>query len=239
LDLAGGWLDQPWVSELCSGYVVDISLEPTIEFKTRSGMATSTRESAIELWGDGLPEGQDPWKLAKMLFCWDNPPGTQEVSGAQDAIGICVPGLSISRYAGEYWPVDTEHLMDPDIIRFLESSLHLIHLGKRSPYYNPLVSTRLGVRTVRRYADAVSLLIEAILSMDPNNFGRAMKAQFEAQTTLFPEMVTPKVQQAIDGLYERRGVSGWKLAGAGGGGYLVFVAPEPQPGTLKVKIRAG
>jgi len=29
----------------------------------------------------------------------------------------------------------------------------------------------------------------------------------------------------------------WKLAGGGGGGYLVLVADKPIPGTMKVKIR--
>src|SRR5690606_23744560 len=75
IDLAGGWLDQPFVSELYPGPVLTISLEPTASFNERSGMATSTRNKAIDLWGPRLPAG-DPEKLAKILFCYDNPPGT-------------------------------------------------------------------------------------------------------------------------------------------------------------------
>ncbi len=85
IDLAGGWLDQPFVSQHYPGPVLTISIEPTITFNERSGMATSTRNHALDLWGPKLPPG-DPEKLAYILFCYDNPPGTVEVSGAQDTI---------------------------------------------------------------------------------------------------------------------------------------------------------
>jgi MtaA/CmuA family methyltransferase len=39
IDLAGGWLDQPFVSSYYPGPVLTISLEPTIEFNERSEMA--------------------------------------------------------------------------------------------------------------------------------------------------------------------------------------------------------
>ena len=43
LDLAGGWLDQPFVSKHGAGAVLTLSLEPVIEFNERSGMASSSR----------------------------------------------------------------------------------------------------------------------------------------------------------------------------------------------------
>jgi galactokinase/mevalonate kinase-like predicted kinase len=30
---------------------------------------------------------------------------------------------------------------------------------------------------------------------------------------------------------------GWKLSGAGGGGYLIFVSDKPMRGAMKIKIR--
>ena len=41
IDLAGGWSDQPFVSKYYPGSVITISLEPTIQFNERSGMASS------------------------------------------------------------------------------------------------------------------------------------------------------------------------------------------------------
>ena len=104
IDLAGGWLDQPFVSKHHPGSVITLSIEPTLDFNERSGMASSTRNAAIELWGTRLPLG-DHEKIAKILFCYDNPPGTTEISGSQDAIGIVFPGLAKAYYEGEYWPI--------------------------------------------------------------------------------------------------------------------------------------
>jgi len=86
IDIAGGWLDQPFVSKFYSGPVLTISIHPTIEFNERSGDGHQHPAAAIEMWGSRLPGG-DPEKLAKMLFCYDNPPGTTEISGSQDAMG--------------------------------------------------------------------------------------------------------------------------------------------------------
>src|SRR5690606_38222375 len=67
INLAGGWLDQPFVSKLHPGPVIVASIEPTTEFQLRSGMATSTRQTAKRLWGNRLPLG-DPIELARVLF---------------------------------------------------------------------------------------------------------------------------------------------------------------------------
>jgi cytidyltransferase-like protein len=93
IDLAGTWIDQPYVSKFGGGWAVTASIEPTIDFNERSGMATSTRKKAIELWNDFLPM-ENPEKLAKILFRYDNDPGTKDISGSQDSIGITMPGIN-------------------------------------------------------------------------------------------------------------------------------------------------
>jgi len=104
IDLAGTWIDQPYVSKYHPGAAITASLEPTIEFNERSGMATSTRKKAIELWNYHLPL-EKPEKLARLLFRYDNDPGTTEVSGSQDSIGITMPGINKFWFdRGNYWP---------------------------------------------------------------------------------------------------------------------------------------
>ncbi len=115
IDLAGTWIDQPYVSKYCPGAAITVSIEPTIEFNERSGMATSTRKKAIELWNNQLPL-EKPEKLAKTLFRYDNDPGTTEVSGSQDSIGITMPGINKFYYdKGKYWPSKFETISDPEI----------------------------------------------------------------------------------------------------------------------------
>jgi hypothetical protein len=108
IDLAGGWLDQPFVSRHHPGPVITISLEPTLAFNERSGMASSTRRHALDLWGPKIPPG-DLEKLARILFCYDNPPGTEVISGSQDSIGLVYSGLAYAYYEGGYWPTRIEH----------------------------------------------------------------------------------------------------------------------------------
>jgi len=61
LQMAGGWIDQPFVSALNPeppGSMVVVSLNPTVRFMDRCGMATGTRVVARALWGDAWPAGR-------------------------------------------------------------------------------------------------------------------------------------------------------------------------------------
>ncbi|MEX2754103.1 MAG: adenylyltransferase/cytidyltransferase family protein, partial [Candidatus Sigynarchaeota archaeon] len=169
VDLAGGWLDQPFVSKYYPGAVITLSIEPTIEFNDRSGMAASTRKNAIDLWGPRLPPG-DPEKLAKILFCYDNPPGTKEISGSQDAIGIVFPGLNKSWYEGEYWPKYIESVHSEEILRFIEKALYLIPLGPRPPGFHVLNNTRIDRQGAKALSEATDRCWEAILHRDLKGF---------------------------------------------------------------------
>jgi cytidyltransferase-like protein len=140
IDLAGGWLDQPYVNNLYPGPVLTISIEPTIEFNNRSGMSSSTRNKAIELWKAQLPSG-DPEQLAKILFSYENPPGTKNIAGSQDALGIVLPGLNQLNYKASYWPHNIKSVQDESILSFIENHLYLIPLDPRDNDYDVLSNT--------------------------------------------------------------------------------------------------
>jgi cytidyltransferase-like protein len=234
IDLAGGWLDQPWVSRHFPGPVITISLEPTLEFNERSGMASSTRRSAIDLWGYNIPPGNYE-KLAKILFCYDNPPGTQVISGSQDSIGITFPGLAKAHYEGKYWPSRIEHIRDPRILGFVESSLYLITLTPRRTEFDVLADTRIDCAGAKVLADAAEGCWDAILACDIRSFGKYFRESFEAQIAMFPHMMNDAVADLID-RYRQRAL-GWKLSGAGGGGYLILVSDKPIENAVRIIAR--
>lgn len=52
---------------------------------------------------------------------------------------------------------------------------------------------------------------------------------------MFPNMLTPTIQMLIE-QYGPQAL-GWKISGAGGGGYVIFVAEQPIPDAVRVIIR--
>ncbi len=234
IDLAGGWLDQPFVSQHYPGAVITISIEPTLQFNDRSGMASSTRRAAIDMWGPRLPVG-NPEKLAKILFCYDNPPGTKEISGSQDAIGLVFPGMAKANYAGEYWPTSIERLQDELALQFVENALYLVTLGPRHAEYDVLADTRITPERAKALADPTEVCWQAIQQRDIQAFGRSIRESFEAQIAMFPNMMNDSVARLIE---KYRDVAlGWKLSGAGGGGYLILVSDRPIENAVRVIAR--
>ncbi|MCX6176789.1 MAG: adenylyltransferase/cytidyltransferase family protein [Bacteroidetes bacterium] len=239
LDLAGGWLDQPFVNCLASGPVITISVEPTVDFNHRSGMSSSTRKAAIELWKTRIPDGNREL-LAKTLFCFENPPGTKDVAGSQDAIGLVYPGLNCIEYgeAGSFLPNKIETILDEDILTFLESRLWLMPLGEREAGYSVLENTQMSSAAAAALAAAAENLFLAATNKDALALGKAMTASFEAQIEMFPNMTSSSIQNTIQQYYEESPtILGHKLSGAGGGGYLVLFSEHPIDNTLQIKIR--
>jgi cytidyltransferase-like protein len=236
LDLAGGWLDQPFVSRYGAGPVLTISLEPTVEYHERGGMATSTRRKAIQLWQTHLPEG-DLERTARTLFAFENPPGTTQFSGSQDSIGIVYPGLNRLDYCGRFWPEKIVPARDEATLSWLEQHLQLVPLGPRVGSFNVNRGRRITPARVRALAAAANACWEAILRRNPVEFGAQVKASFEAQIGLFPAMSNRAVRATIREYADR--AHGWKLSGAGGGGYLVLVVKSKLPGLVSLKIRRG
>jgi cytidyltransferase-like protein len=234
IELAGGWLDQPYVSKHYPGPVVTLSIEPTLEFNERSGMAGSTRRHMREIWGAKIPPG-DYEKLAKILFCYDNPPGTKIISGSQDSIGLVFPGLAYAYFDGEYWPKYIEHRLDEPLLFFLEKTLYLMPLGPRYADFDVMTNTHFDRAHAKALADATDENWKAILDQDIGKFGSSLRAMFEAQVAMFPAMLNERVSAVIE---KYRDIAlGWKLTGAGGGGYLIVASDKPIPHAVRIVAR--
>lgn len=234
IDLAGGWLDQPYVNKFAKGPVLTISIEPDYEFNNRSGMSTSSRKAAVEMWQVDIPEG-DKETLARMLFCFENPPGTEYVSGSQDAIGIVMPGLNRLDYDNNYWPVNIDSVRDTDILDFIEQNIWLIPLSPRRGDYDVLADTKIDEAGARCLADAADKCWKAILNKDIDAWGKATTESFRAQIAMFPNMAPDYVLDAVNEHIDN--VKGIKISGAGGGGYLVIVNDEPVKNAIQIRIR--
>lgn len=238
LDLAGTWIDQPYVSCFGAGWALTISLEPTIEFMERGGMSTSTRNAAKKIWPYQLPNDNSE-TLAKMLFCFENDPTRQgHVSGAQDAIGICMPGLNRHYYNNNYWPEKIESCIDEEILTWLEEHICMIPMFPRREGVSVVAGKQITPEGVKRLSSAADNCWEAIINRDLNTFASAFQASFDAQIEMFPSMMQPGVQEFID-LYRDKALA-WKMSGAGGGGYLALVcrSEEEMPAeAVRIKIR--
>lgn len=234
LDLAGGWLDQPFVSKCCSGSVITISIEPDYDFNDRSGMSSSTRKKAIQLWQTDIPE-KDAELLAMTLFSFENAPGTKCISGSQDSIGIVFPGVNKLIYDGEYWPSNIIKNVNEDILEFIEKHLWLITLYPRSSDYDVLLDTNINTLNAKDLSDAAEDCWNAIQNKNLYDFGQAFIKSFEAQIKMFPHMVNNDILDQIE-KYKSSSL-GWKLSGAGGGGYLILISDKPILNAIQIRIR--
>ena len=238
LDLAGTWIDQPYVSVHHPGWAITISLEPTFEVRDRCGLSTSTRRMIQKIWPVKLPK-MDPETLARLVFCFENNPEREDgiISGAQDAIGICMPGLCRHYYDNNFWPKKIETCTDEMTLRFLEEHLVMVPMEPRKPGCSVIEGRDITPAKVKALADAADVCWDAILRHDLPSFAAAYKSSFEAQTAMFPGMLRPTymgnecedgsfITETIDLYSAMDGVLAWKMPGAGGGGYLALVVDD-------------
>lgn len=245
LDLAGTWIDQPYVSCYAPGWAITISLEPTFEVRERCGLSTSTRNMIKKIWPLELPD-MEPETLARLVFCYENNPERSDgiISGAQDSIGICIPGLCRHYYDNQFWPSKIETCNDESILSWLESHLVMIPMEPRKPGCSVVEGKDITREKVLVLAKAADDCWEAIMNKDLEAFAAAYKASFDAQVAMFPGMVNPadgssgssgsrvqgfKSSRVQEFIYQWKDkVLAYKMPGAGGGGYLACVVENAE-----------
>ena len=244
LDLAGTWIDQPYVSCHAPGWALTISLEPSFEIRDRCGLSTSTRNVIKRIWPYQLPN-MDPETLARLVFCFENHPEREDgiISGAQDAIGICVPGLCRHYYDNHFWPDKIETCEDETVLCWLENHLCMIPMEPRKHGCSVVEGMDITKTKVENLAKAADDCWYAIMNTDLDLFAKAYNDSFNAQVSMFPAMIQGCVQEYIDKYSALEDVLAWKMPGAGGGGYLACVVNdtekfcEKHPEAIKLKIR--
>ena len=111
----------------------------------------------------------------------------------------------------------------------------LINLSPRESDFDVLSDTQIDTERARSLAIAADEVWKAIEAKDLKAFGSGIRNSFEAQVAMFPNMVNPYIREQID--YYSAESLGWKISGAGGGGYLVLAADHPIKNGIQLKIR--
>ncbi|HLP77346.1 MAG TPA: hypothetical protein VK327_10545 [Candidatus Paceibacterota bacterium] len=244
LQLAGGWIDQPFVSQhnpKPPGSMVVVQIEPDFRPMDRSGIASGTRAIATKLWNGRLPK-RPLDELVRELYEVENK-GKADPSGSQDMIGLIYPGVNRLDYdfnvQGGVFPSHIESCNSSAVARWLSKVLYLIPVEPRPEGYSPLGIKNLEPKWVARLGQSGKDCYDAIVNRDAKALGAALNLNMKCWETLMPHIVKhPLIRLDLLALLKayQRQYLGAMYSGCGGG-YLIVVSNEPVPGAFKVNVR--
>jgi hypothetical protein len=245
LALAGGWIDQPFISRhnpTPPGAMVVVGVQPEFRFMDRCGMGTSTRQVAARLWAGQLPQ-RDPQDMVQELYAAEND-GKAEPSGSQDMAGLIYPGINRLDYdfdyKGGYFPAHIESNNDPQIAAWLENVINILPVAPRPAGYSPFGDDdNLDPEWISRLGQTGRDCFSAICDQDITALGASMNECMRCWETILPHTVrhpllTVDLMELL--AYYQEHYPGAMYSGCGGG-YLYVVSTEPVPGALKVHVR--
>jgi hypothetical protein len=244
LQLAGGWIDQPFVSQhnpKPPGSMVVVQIEPDFRPMDRSGIAGGTRAVAMKLWNGRLPK-RPLDELVRELYEAENE-GKAEASGSQDMIGLIYPGVNRLDYDyrvhGGVFTSHIESCRSQKVARWLSQVLNLIPVEPRPDGYSPLGVKNLKPGWVAKLGQSGKECYEAIVRMDAKALGASLNLTMKCWETLLPHVVRHPALRVelmpILSAYQKQ-YPGAMYSGCGGG-YLIVVSEKPVPGAFKVKVR--
>ena len=244
LQLAGGWIDQPFVSQhnpKPPGSMVVVQIEPDFRPMDRSGIASGTRAVAMKIWKGKLPN-RPPEELARELYEVENN-GKAEPSGSQDMIGLVYPGVNRLDYDfkihGGVFPSHIESCNKTKVARWLEKVLHLIPVEPRPDGYSPLGVKNLEPKWVAKLGQSGRDCFAAIAKMDVKKLGDSFNLNMKCWEALLPHVVRhPALRVDLMPILQayQKQYPGAMYSGCGGG-YLIIVSKEAVPGAFNVNIR--
>ncbi len=242
--LSGGWIDQPYVSKhnpSPPGSMVVVAVEPQFRFMDRSGICGSTREIALKLWNNKLPDAP-PEELVRILYETENK-GKAEPSGSQDMIGILYLGVNRLDYDVNVnkgiFPAHIESNNDPEVASWLNDVIQVVPVGPRPDGYNPLGRKSFSPEWVARLGQSGKDCYDAIVNKSLEALGAAFNECMLCWHTILPDIVehpTLKIDLSALLKYYQSTYPGAMYSGCGGG-YLYVVSNEPVPGSFRLKVK--
>ena len=244
LQLAGGWIDQPFVSRhnpQPPGSMVVVQIEPDFRPMDRSGIASGTRAVAMKLWKGKLPN-RPPEDLARELYEAENQ-GKAEPSGSQDMIGLVYPGVNRLDYdfkvQGGVFPSHIESCNRLQVASWLSKVLHLMPVEPRPDGYSPLGIKNLSPIWVAKLGQSGEDCYDGIVKMDVKKLGASLNLTMKCWETLLPHVVRhPSLRVQLMPILQayQQQYLGAMYSGCGGG-YLMVVSEKPVPGAFQINIR--
>jgi len=243
LQLAGGWIDQPFVSRhnpTPPGSMVVVQIAPNFRCMDRSGIASGTRAVAMKLWNGKLPK-RPLDQLVRELYDAENR-NKKDPSGSQDMIGLVYPGVNRLDYdfniEGGVFPGHIESCNSRKVARWLSNVLHLIPVEPRPEGYSPLGIKNLAPHSVARLGRSGRDCYDAIVKMNAGKLGASLNLNMSCWEKLLPHVVRhPLIRVDLTGLLKAYQLQylGAMYSGCGGG-YLIVVSDKPVPGAFKVEV---
>lgn len=244
LQLAGGWIDQPFVSKSNPkppGSMVVVQIEPDFRPMDRSGIASGTRQIAMKIWNGKLPN-RAPEKLVRELYDAENR-GKKNPSGSQDMIGLVYPGVNRLDYdfnfEGGIFPSHIESCNEIKVARWLEKVLHLIPIEPRPDGYHPLGVKNLEPKWISRLGESGKNCFDSIVKMDLAALGDSLNETMLCWEKVLPQVVAhPLIKLDLKKILRayQNDFPGAMFSGCGGG-YLIVASKEKVPGAFQVNVR--
>jgi hypothetical protein len=242
--LAGGWIDQPFVSR-CDpsppGSMVVIAVHPDFRFMDACGIGTSTRKIAQKLWGSRIPERPRD-ELVRELYKEENKDRT-EPSGSQDMVGLVYPGVSRIDYdfghEGGIFPARVESNTDLAVAKWIQRVIHILPVAQRPAGYSPLDEKNIEPSWVRRLGASGRACYDAIAARHLRGLQESMNECMRAWEALLPGTVRhPTISVDLEGILRRyQSEYGGAMYSGCGGGYLFVATERDVPGSFRVRVR--
>lgn len=238
--------DPSYLAKVAAQFKVPVSLEARIDAPPRSGLGGSGALGVAAFGCMRRLTGQIVSKdgLAEQAFRFETEV-MKNAGGRQDQYAAAFGGLNllVFKQNGETAVISPE--ISRDTLLALESSLVMVFIHARAGASGKIMTEEAEAvaRGDKQVLDALtrqkllaSEMAKALKEGDLVGFGRMLGEAWEQKKRQAFE-VSNDVVDGVYSLARKSGALGGKLTGAGGGGYIFFVAPE-RAGPVAEALRA-
>jgi D-glycero-alpha-D-manno-heptose-7-phosphate kinase len=202
----------------------DLAIEASIYCDAPAGCSTGTSAAvSVALIGalDCLTPGRLPAQEVALIAQQIETRLLGQQCGIQDQLASALGGINFIEM--DAYPHATVHpvVLPAETAWELEARLSLIYVGdshcSTAVHEKVIASLSPEDRRLAPLRETAAASRDALVAADWEGFGRAMKANTEAQRGLHAELVGPAHQRIIE-MASEHGALGWKVNGAGGSG---------------------